>query len=321
MMIMNFKKLFALLFLRMSMSEGEGGGFMGGSSTDGEGGSNGNPPAGAGDGTTVQYSYPEGLDSSYHGNATLLKYANDEGQFNQAEIMKALIHANTAIGSEKIAVPNKNFTEEQWRETFHKLGLPKDVAEYAIENNVAEGQTANEEMFNGFKELAHAQGILPKQAQAIVDYFNGQMQGQATSQTERVQQEIAEGRASLEKEWGAQFDANMQNAEMALNHFFPTPEEQKEIAATGFLDTVAGTKFFAMLASGLREDSFDDQTKGGFGMTKEAIDQRIGDTHKRLTEMGRQHPQYQGTLEEYNRLLRQRHGNTPVTASQTVARV
>ena len=315
-----FKQLKNFFIIQLSMSEGEGGGFMGG--TAGEGGGTAEPTATPTDDGGVQYQYPSGLDETYHGAPTLLKYANKEtGEVNQAEGFKALVHAQSAIGAEKIAVPTKNFTEEQWRETFHKLGLPQSLDEYKVENKLPEGVQGNEEMFNGFRELAHKVGILPNQAQEILNFYNEQMAGQTTAQSQRVQQEVEEGRRQLEKEWGNDFNTNMDRAEMALNHFFPTPEGKQAIAATGFLDTVEGTKFFAQLANGLREDQFDSDTRGGFGMDKGQLQEQITDTYQKLSAMGKTHPQYQGTLAKYQKLLNQMHGTAPVTAGSTIARV
>lgn len=323
-----FNLLKAMFILQMSMSEGEGGGFMGGNSTNVEGGSN-EPPAEEGNfaakggnaDTDVQYSYPQGLDESYHGSPTLMKYVDKEtGKFNDAEVYKALVHAQSAIGSEKIPVPNKNFTEEQWRETFHKLGLPEKIDEYSLENNLPEGVQANEEMFNGFKELAHKVGILPKQAQEILNFYNEQMAGTTQQQSQRVEEKIQQGRQKLEQEWGNDFETNMKRAEMALDHFFPSPEQKQAIAATGFLDTVEGTKFFAQLANGLKEDQFTSDASSGFGMDKNELQEQVNKTYTKLREMGKTHPQYQGTLTKYQNLLAKLHGNKPV-GSTTAARV
>ena len=125
----------------------------------------GEPEPGAGD----NYKYPESLDKEYHGNPTLLKYVNKEtGEFDSANIMKALIHSSKAIGADKMLVPNNEFTDEQWKDHFKKSGLP-ELDKYEVANNVAEGVQTNEDMLKGFKAAAHEAGILPKQAQAVLD--------------------------------------------------------------------------------------------------------------------------------------------------------
>ena len=118
--------IFGMKHFKMNfMGEGASGGGAGGEPTGGTpatgepaGGTpatgepaGGIPPANGEPAGEIKYNYPEGLDSSYHGNQTLLKYADDKGNFKQAEVYKALIHATSAIGADKMLVPNKNFTE------------------------------------------------------------------------------------------------------------------------------------------------------------------------------------------------------------------
>ena len=303
--------------------EGEGGsgGFMGG-----QGGGGGEPdPNGGGEpdpnggGTGIQYAYPEGLDESYHGNPTLLKYADAEGKFNNANIFKSLIHATSQMGADKMAVPNQNFTDEQWKETYQKMGVPADLSEYTIENKLGEGQTANEEMFNKFKEIAHANGILPKQAQAISDFYNQSLMEQGQGSTEAYQQRLANDTLALKKEWGEEgYDKNLDTADQALKHFVTDEAELKSIMDSGFLDNIAVTKLFHRLGMGLKEDDFDGDTQGTFGMDNAELDTAITKIGGELTTMGKFHPNYQHKLKEYQNALNKRYGAKPVAGSASV---
>lgn len=310
---MKFSFLRFLFMANCVLFEGEGGGaFMGGGSAGGagnEGGGEGGP----------QYAYPEGLDESFHGNPTLLKYANEDGSFNQANIMKSLIHATSNIGADKMAVPNQNFTDDQWKETFQKLGVPADISEYGVKNNLLEGQTANEEMFNAFTKLAHENGILPKQAQAISDFYNQNIQDQGTNTTEAYQQKVAQETVSLKAEWGEEgYDKNIKIAEQALKHFVTDEAELKAIVDAGFLDSSAVTKLFHKLGIGLQEDGFDHETTGTFGMDNAGLDEAITKIGGELTTMGKGHPNYQAKLKQYQDALNKRHGSNPVSGSASV---
>lgn len=295
--------------------EPDGGAFMGGGGgTPPEGG--GTPPP---DDGGVKYHYPEGLDESYHGNPTLLKYADKEGNFNQAEVMKALIHASSTIGADKMTVPTKNFTDEQWRETFTKLGLPADVKDYNIDVEAPEGMKLDTEILDGVKNKAHELGVLPKQLKGIVDFYNNAQAEQMKAGMESYKQEIAQNRENLRKEWGDSFNAKMQMCEETLNHFFPEESDRKAIAETGFLDTIVGTKFFNMLGEKLQEDGFNPEIKGSFGNSMDELDTKITETHGKLMEMGKMHPQYNNKLKEYQTLLNKRHG-TQIVGAGSAAR-
>lgn len=297
---------------------GNDGTFMGGGTSGSTSGGGDNPPSNPGDGDPgITYKYPEGLDQSYYGNPTLLKYADKEGNFNQAEVMKALIHASTTIGADKMPVPTKNFTDEQWRETFTKLGLPKEVKDYAVDIAPPEGMELDTEILEGVKSKAHELGVLPRQLKGIVEFYNDAQANRIKAGMESYKQEVQQNRESLKKEWGDSFDAKMQMCNETLKHFFPEEKDQKAIQNTGFLDTVEGTKFFNMLGEKLKEDGFSPDIKGSFGDTMEQIDSKITETHGKLMEMGRMHPQYNAKLKEYQSLLNKRHGTHIIGAGSS----
>ena len=50
-------------------------------------------------------------------NEPSLKNFSDAGQ-----LAKSFIHAQRMVGQDKMAAPNNNFTDEDWKETFTKLG-------------------------------------------------------------------------------------------------------------------------------------------------------------------------------------------------------
>tara|TARA_R110000782_G_scaffold256878_1_gene346099 strand:- start:365 stop:1264 length:900 start_codon:yes stop_codon:yes gene_type:complete len=293
-------------FWKVLRMEEDKGGFMGG------GGGDPVDPVDPVDPQEVQYSYPEGLDPSFHGNATLLKHANDKGEFNQAEIAKALIHATSAIGADKMLVPNDKFTDEQWKETFQKLGLPDTVDKYDFQPTLPEGFKVNEELMTGYKQKAHELGILPHQAKGIMEYYNEFNGKDVASQSEAYANTLAEQTASLKTEWGEAYDKNINIAEQALKHFYPDEAQRKAIVETGFLDTIEGTKFFNMLGTSLGEDTIDFKGAGTFGASPEELGNQISAVHGELTKMGQRHPQYQAKLKEYNNLLTKKHGSAVV---------
>ena len=297
---------------------GSAGGGEGGEGGD-KGGDKGGEGGEGGEGGGIKYAYPEGLDKSYHGNPTLLKYANEDGSFNVANIMKSHIHATSQMGADKMVVPNQNFTPDQWKETFHNLGLPKDVAEYGVKNNLGEGQTANEDMFNKFTALAHEQGILPKQAQAISDFYNESLVGQSTSSTEAYTQKVAEETAALKTEWGEEgFPKNLAIAEQALNHLVTDEGELKAIVDSGFLDSSAVTKLFHRIGMGLQESTFDAPLQGTFGQDNAQLESSITTIGEELLKMGKHHPNYAAKLKDYTDALGKRHGNKPIAGSTPV---
>jgi hypothetical protein len=250
------------------------------------------------------YNYPESLDKEYHGNPTLMKYVNKEtGEFDQGQIMKALIHANKAIGAEKMLVPNKNFTPDQWKETFTKLGLPESVDKYSIENNVPEGTAVNEEFLNSFKKTAHEAGILPSQAQKLLDFYNTSVTEQNQMAQALADKATQEAVTNLKSEWGDAFQGKIQAASKALEQF-ATPEQVKELAQSGVLDSPLLTRVFAKIAESFNEDTFDSEATANFGMTPQELEDKIASFYEDgHPYMNRDHPQNAFYKEEYMRLI------------------
>ena len=47
-------------------------------------------------------------------------------------LAKSYINATRMIGQDKVAVPNKNSTEDQWNEVYSKLGRPETPDKYSL---------------------------------------------------------------------------------------------------------------------------------------------------------------------------------------------
>ena len=49
---------------------------------------------------------------------------------NMEDLLKSYLHAQKMVGANKIAVPNKIATEDDWKEVFKKLGAPDNPDDY-----------------------------------------------------------------------------------------------------------------------------------------------------------------------------------------------
>jgi len=295
---------------------GEGGAGAGGEGGAGEGGE-------GGAGGQVNYTYPETLDPMYHGNDHLLRHANDKGEFDMGKVMQSLVHAQNAMSTEKMPIPNNNFTEDQWKETFQKLGLPTEMDKYGLENNVPEGFEANEEMFTKFKEFAFNNNILPNQAQAMLDFHNEFVIEQNKAAVTQAQADLDNNRKALLNEWGEEgFKRNLGLADQALKHYVPDEEARKSIIATGALDNPEITRLFVNLGKGLAEDNLipkggNGQGYNGGSLDKAEIQSKISEVNAELRNMGKGHPGYAAKLNEYQNLFTRLHGNQPVQGAAT----
>ncbi len=91
------------------------------------------PPAPAAPQGDWRTSLPDDLK-----NEPSLKLINDV-----SGLAKSYVSAQKLVGADKIPVPSKHATEEDWKNVYHKLGLPQDVKDYDVK--VKEGISIDKE--------------------------------------------------------------------------------------------------------------------------------------------------------------------------------
>ena len=126
-------------------------------------------------------------------------------------LAKSYINATQMIGKDKVAVPNKNSTDDQWNEVYDKLGRPESADKYSL-NAKSEVVPIDENAIKQFAENAHQLGLNNKQAQGILEFYKNNMEGmahQAKVDTETAQ---AQSTQQLRQEWGREFDTNIKKA-------------------------------------------------------------------------------------------------------------
>jgi len=199
---------------------GEGGSNSGGAgASSGEPGSTGGagdvPPSSDNPGSGRTINYPEGLAEDLKGNASFDAFINSEGNLNYADMMKSYVHQKGLLGRDKIVAPNQDTTSEQWGEIYGKLGLPERT-KYEVNNTMPEGMEANEKLFTGLVDVAHENGILPRQLQPVVDYFNNQLGEGVTDSNAKYDAQSAAETAALKTEWGQGYDKNLAYADAGI---------------------------------------------------------------------------------------------------------
>lgn len=286
-------------------SSGDGGG-------EGGQGDAGAPPTGSpsddpnGGGNGISYSYPETLDKEYHGSPSLMKFADDKGQFDVGKIMKSYIHLEKGMGKDKILKPNENFTDEQWKETFRSLGVPEDLNDYKIENNLPEGVTGNEEFFKNFTKKAHEVGVLPKQAQALMDFYNDTVGAQVVKMQESDNAYKQGQLEILKNTWGDGLDKKMKVADQAAKHLLDE-NDYKEISNMGLFQNAAFAKLMAKVGEGLQDDSFNNEVKGSFGLTPDEVEDKIKSFYEPNHPFrNSKHPQHNHYAKEFEKLMEMR---------------
>ena len=184
-------------------------------------------------------------------------YRNDPNieKFTEIDALaKSYINATRMIGQDKVAVPNKNSTEDQWNEVYSKLGRPETPDKYSL-NVESDVVNMDKNAIKNFAEQSHKLGLNNKQAEGILDFYKNNMEGsvqQAKIDTETAQ---AQSEQQLRSEWGRDFDSKVQQAgALAKANINPEVLDMTLSNGTRLGDHPEIIKGFAKIASMMSED-------------------------------------------------------------------
>ena len=125
--------------------------------------------------------------------------------------VKSYLHSQKLVGADKIPVPNKHATDEDWNEVYTRLGKPESPDGYKF-NLPKDNNKLDDNSLKAFSEQAHKLGLLPHQADGIIKYYNelanaAEVDTNSKAETSRLQAEEA-----LRKEFGPAYNNKLNAA-------------------------------------------------------------------------------------------------------------
>lgn len=218
------------------------------------------------------------------------------------DLAKSYVHAQKMLGKDKAVLPGKNSTPEEWKQLFHKLGVPQELEKYELKKG--EKYVASDEVINEFKKLAFESNLLPDQAQKMLDWFNDRASGNMTKAQQEQQSRMEQGWQSLEKEWGAGFEKNIQAAKMVVKEF-GNKEVIDYLNETGLGDDPKLVKFLAQIGQNLKEDSFKEEAVSHLSMTPQEAKKKYTEIMADSNHPYRnpQHPGHKEAVAEVGKLF------------------
>ena len=173
---------------------------------------------------------------------------------NMDDFVKSYLHSQKLVGADKIAIPNKYATDEDWKEVYKKLGTPETGEGYKYK--LPEDHQIEDDTLKSFSNEAAKLGLLPNQANGVMNYYNEIIKQGLSDQA--AQQKTAQDDAVVElrKEFGASYQKEIQSAKnlvhATLGKEFITNTLLQDGTHLGDNPTVI--KAFAKLANKLSED-------------------------------------------------------------------
>ena len=125
---------------------------------------------------------------------------------NMNDFVKSYLHSQSLVGADKIPVPNKYATDEDWKQVYKKLGTPDDAESYKYD--LPDQHQIDDKTLNNFSQEALKLGLLPHQADGIMKYYNNVINDGMNEQQVLMKQAQEESVKSLRQEYGSTFDRN-----------------------------------------------------------------------------------------------------------------
>ena len=175
-------------------------------------------------------------------------------------LAKSYVHAQRLIGADKVPIPGKSATDEDWDMIYSRLGRPSDSKGYEIKMPKAYEDAESE----AFKEAAYKAGLNGTQASTITEMIDKQLEGRAEAYNETAKNLRNDSEMELRKEWGNAFELKMQEANRGAEYFASEDVLEIPLADGRVLgDHPEIVRMFASLAERIKEDNVEGKAQSG----------------------------------------------------------
>lgn len=253
--------------------------------------------AGAAVETAAPVSFLDSLPEEYRAEASIKNFTS------AADLAKSYIHAQRMIGADKIALPGKAATDDEWRAVYKRLGAPDDPKAYDVK--IGEGLLGDNEL-GGFKNAAFEAGLNNRQAERMAQFIEKSLTDAQSGREQSIEEARYNSEQELRQEWGRAFDEKVQMAYKAASTFLGDTNllDSVELADGRLLgDHPEIVRMFAKLASEIGEDKLE-------GAPSEMV-MTPAEAKAKIDELRRQgspywvkmHPEHDAYVQEVNRLF------------------
>jgi len=243
--------------------------------------------------TNQEVNFKDLIPQSYREEKSLQNFNNME------DLLKSYLHAQKLVGADKIPVPNKHATDDDWKEVFKRLGAPEKPEDYKYNiDQLDQTQVAE------FNKTAHQLGLLPKQAEGLIKFYNELSNNQASSLEQRAADAQLKTETDLKKEFGPQYSKRLDQAKRLAVGTLGEEFLENTILQDGSRlgDNINIIKAFSNLADKLSEDEIIKGDTSGY-MTDKEIEKEINElTQEGSAYWSKTHPNHAKAVQEVLKL-------------------
>jgi len=217
------------------------------------------------------------------------------------KLAKSYVNAVKMIGGEPeklISLPKEG---ESWDDLYNKMGRPEQPNGYDFGDD-PEGD------LDGFREFAHSSGLTQQQAENILNLYNEIQEEEGNSQEQALQDMRTNSEISLQREWGRDYDGNLDYARRAFAQI-ASPELGQLMDDSGIGSHPEVLKAFSKVGKMLGEDSL--VVGSGLGSNRISPEQAKNEIQslyadKEFSEAYRdnRHPQHKASMKKMDNLFK-----------------
>ncbi len=223
-------------------------------------------------------------------------------------LAKSFVHAQKLVGADKVPLPGKHATDDDWQVFYDKVGRPPlDKYDVALPKDA---KFIDPEWMAELKPLAHKMGMMPAQLEKFAQWYETKTATTMKAQQEADQKAVDQDLADLKTEWGAAHDQKSGYAKAVFQKIL-SPEEQQWLNVTGVGNSPAIIKAFAKIGELLyKEDNIAPGGGNGHGVfspseaTKKANEILMDSSHPYNRA---DHPNHKAALQEVEDLFKMAH--------------
>lgn len=148
-------------------------------------------------GTSEAPSFADSVPEAYKDKPYMSKIQDMDGLYKSFDSLQEM------MGKRPSGIPQENASPEEWGDFYKQMGRPDTAEGYEI--TFPEGAEINQEQLGQFKELAHQQGLTPKQVKAIADFDMQRSAAMQEGLSGQQEQYLTEQKTALDKLTSEQF--------------------------------------------------------------------------------------------------------------------
>ena len=222
------------------------------------------------------------------------------------DLAKGYVHAQHMIGSDKVVIPGKTASEDEYNDFYNALGRPDTPNGYTVPTENMPDIKMDESLQNEFFEESHRLGLTDNQVAGLMRWQAEKAFGAEKQAFEAQEMSVEDSIQKLQSEFGDAYDEKIALAQEAV-YQFGGDELMDYLDSSGIGNSPQIIKAFAEIGKMIASDEIiggggRQSFRMSPGDAKIAIDAKRRDQNFMAAYTNRDAPGHQGAVDEMTKL-------------------